>query len=290
MAKKAAKTGPGPMVIVALEQHFPEHARILNDDLAFQILPFSARASVWLKLRLMSVDSMVSWMERKIPGMWSGFLVRKRYIDDKVVEAVGGQLKAVVNLGAGFDTRAFRLQALSKTPVWEVDQPQNIRAKQGRLRKILEDIPALVTLVPIDFEHEELDGVLQSRGYRADTRTFFIWEAVTQYLTEAGIRATFDFLAKAPSGSQLAFTYIRRDFIDGEALYGAEYLYRTMVVRDQSFLFGMDPEEVNDLLGTYGWNVQEHLGYDELAERYVKPTGRQLLSTPLERMVFAERL
>lgn len=290
MAKKAAKTGPGPMVIVALEQHFPEHSRILEDDLAFQILPFSARASVWLKLKLMSVESMVRWMERKIPGMWSGFLVRKRYIDDKVLEAAGSQIRAVVNLGAGFDTRAFRLQALSKIPIWEVDQAPTIQAKLGRLRKVLRDIPPFLTLVPIDLDHQRLDGVLQASGYRAGTRTFFIWEAVTQYLTEAGIRATFDFLAKAPSGSQLAFTYIRRDFIDGEALYGAEYLYRTVVLKDRSFLFGLDPDEVADLLSTHGWSVQEHLGYDELGERYVKPTGRQLLSTPLERMVFAEKL
>jgi len=36
--------------------------------------------------------------------------------------------------------------------------------------------------------------------------------------------------------------------------------------------------------------VLEHLGYEELAERYVKPTGRKLVSTPLERMVYAEKL
>ena len=31
---------------------------------------------------------MVRWMEKKIPGMWSGFLTRKRYIDEEVVEAI----------------------------------------------------------------------------------------------------------------------------------------------------------------------------------------------------------
>ena len=41
---------------------------------------------------------------------------------------------------------------------------------------------------------------------------------------------------------------------------------------------------------TYGWHVVEHLGYEELAERYVKPTGRELASTPIERMVYAEKL
>jgi len=290
MAKKAAKTGPGPMVIVALEQHFPESERIIQDDLAFRILPLSARVSVWVKLRIMSVDSMVRWMEKRMPGMWGGFLVRKRYIDEKVVEGVGRGIEAVVNLGAGFDTRAYRLPCLADVPVWEVDHRENIDVKLVRLRKVLREVSSNVALVPIDFDREELGAVLRSHGYPASARTFFIWEAVTQYLTEAGIEATFGFLRNAAVGSQLAFTYVRKDFIDGKARYGAEYLYRKMVLRDKSFLFGMNPEDVAGFLGERGWRVLEHLGYDDLAERYVEPTGRQLLSTPLERMVFAEKL
>ena len=60
--------------------------------------------------------------------------------------------------------------------------------------------------------------------------------------------------------------------------------------RDGIWLFGMDPESVAGFLDGYGWRVVEHLGYDELAERYVKPTGRELASTPVERMVYAEKL
>jgi len=290
MAQKAAKTGTDPTVIVALEQHFPERERIIKDDLAYRILPFRVRAGVWLKLRLMSIDYMVDWMEKKIPGMWSGFLCRKRYIDDRVTEAVDAQVETVVNLGAGFDTRAYRLPALAKVLVWEVDQPKNIDAKRSRLRKVLGEVPAHVTLVPMDFDHHELGGVLASHGYAADTKTFFIWEGVTQYLTEAGIRSTFDYLAKVPAGSRLAFTYVRKDFVDGEVLYGREYVYDRMVLKHKRWLFGMDPEDVADFLGVCGWRVLEHLGYEQLAEWYVKPTGRKLLCTPLVRMVYAEKL
>jgi hypothetical protein len=34
----------------------------------------------------------------------------------------------------------------------------------------------------------------------------------------------------------------------------------------------------------------EHLGYEELAERYVRMTGRALASTPIERMVYAVKV
>ena len=277
------------MAMVAVEQHFPGDQRIIEDDLAYRILPFGTRAFVRLMRPAVARDWMVRATEKSLPGIWGAMMCRKRYIDEKLVESIG-QIGAVVNLGAGFDTRVYRLPALTEVPVWEVDQPENIEPKRDRLRKLFGEVPAHVELVPIDFDHEELDAVLASHGYSLDMRTFFIWEAVTQYLTETGIRATFDFLSKAAPGSRLAFTYVRKDFIDGNVMYGGEDLYKKYVVKDKVWLFGMNPESVTDFLDEYGWRGVEHLGYDELALRYVKPAGRELASTPIERMVYAEKL
>ena len=60
MAQKAAKTGVGPTAIVAIEQNFPEGVRIINDDLAYPILPLGVRAFVWL----MRFSSARDWMVR----------------------------------------------------------------------------------------------------------------------------------------------------------------------------------------------------------------------------------
>jgi methyltransferase (TIGR00027 family) len=205
MSRAAAKTGTGPATMVAIEQHFPEDRRIVDDAVAPRILPLGMRADAWL----MRVDPARDWMvrltEKSLPGIWAGMMCRKRYIDEKLIESAG-QIDSVVNLGAGFDTRAYRLPALADTPVWEVDQPENVEPKRARLRKLFGAVPPHVTLVPIDFDREELGAVLASHGYSAKARTFFVWEAVTQYLTEAGIEATFDFLATAARGSCLAFT------------------------------------------------------------------------------------
>jgi methyltransferase (TIGR00027 family) len=289
VTQAAAKTGAGPTVTVAVEQHFPENQRIIEDNLAYSILPFSMRTFVHLTRLAFVRDWMVRAAEKSAPGIWGGLMCRKRYIDEKLIESVA-QIDAVVDLGAGFDTRAYRLPALADMLVWEVDQPENIGPKQARLWKLFGEVPTHVKLVPIDSDREELDAVLASHGYPADRRMFFIWEAVTQYLTETGIRTTFDFLAKAARGSRLAFTYIRKDFLDGQVMYGQDELYKQYVVRDKVWLFGMDPEGVTNFLGSYGWRVVEHLGYEEMAERYVKPTGRELASTPIERMVYAEKL
>jgi O-methyltransferase involved in polyketide biosynthesis len=136
---------------------------------------------------------------------------------------------------------------------------------------------------------QELGSALASHGYSSDMKTFFVLEAVTQYLTMAGIQTTFDFLAKAQSGSRLVFTYVRKDFVEGRAFYDNEDLYRRMVLKDKVWLFGLNPVEVADFLSGYGWRVLEHVGYEDLADAYVKPTGRQLESLALERIVYAEK-
>ncbi|MGB3905725.1 MAG: SAM-dependent methyltransferase [Anaerolineae bacterium] len=286
----AAQTGISPTLLVAIEQQFPTDQRIIHDDLALQILPPGSRIFVRLT-RISGIRNlMVRATDKQANGLWSGIMCRKRYIDVKVAEAAAGLVETVVNLGAGYDTRVYRLPSLANVPAWEVDQPANIEAKRSNLQKTLGEIPAHVTLVPIDFNRQELGPVLAAHGYAANTKTFFIWEAVTQYLTEAGVRQTFDFLAQAPAGSRLAFTYVRKDFVEGKNLYEQETLYKRVVVKEKAWHFGFDPEEVADFLSEYGWRMVEHLGYDDLAERYVKPTGRELPFMAIERMVYAEKL
>ena len=288
MAQAAAKTGTGPTVMVAIEQWFPDHQRILVDDLALAILPFGARAFVHATRPSPIRNWMVRATERAFPGLWSGIMCRKRFIDDALL-AASSEIDAVVNLGAGFDTRAYRLQSLAAIPVWEVDQPANIRSKQYGIRRRFGVVPPHITLAPVDFDHEALGPALLSRGYAPAKRTFFIWEAVTQYLSQAGIRSTLQLLAAAAPGSRLAFTYVQKDFIDGRNLYDQPRLYQRYV-KQKIWLFGLDPGAVASFLDPYGWRVTAHVGCDDLAERFVKPTGRRLLASPLERIVCAEKL
>jgi methyltransferase (TIGR00027 family) len=177
------------------------------------------------------------------------------------------------------------MQAATKMG-WEVDQSENIELKQTKLRKLFEGIPAHVKFVTFDFDREKLDTVLVSHGYTADRWIFFIWEAVTQYLTETGIRNILDILAKATPGSHLTFTYLRKNFFNSRVMYGQEYLFKQFVVRNKIWLFWMDPEEVVNFLKPYGWRVVKHFGDEELAERYIKPTGWELTSTQSKRWSF----
>jgi methyltransferase (TIGR00027 family) len=284
-----AQTAFGPMVQVAIEQYEPPDRRLVDDDLALAILPAGQRATVrmmrWPLLRRLTI----SLGERTVPGSWTIITCRKRYIDDKLNEALGN-IDSVVVLGAGMDTRAYRLARRSDIPVFEVDLPVNIERKKAAVQHAIGAQPSSVHLVPLDFERDDLIGALTGLGYRTDARTFFIWEAVTQYLTEDAVRATLGALQSAVPGSRLVFTYVRRDFIDGVNLYDADILYKRFKQRQQVWRFGLDPDEVSTFIAEYGWRLVEQAGPDYYVRNYIEPTGRNLTASQLEWTAYAEKV
>jgi methyltransferase (TIGR00027 family) len=284
----AAQTAFGPMVLAAVEQYEPPGRRLVDDDLAAAFLPTptrlltgAARAPV---LRRMIVNA----IDRSGPGLWANLTCRKRYIGEKLDEALDS-IDAVIVLGAGLDTLAYRLARRSHIPVFEVDLPVNIARKATTVQRALPEVPRSVRLVGLDFERDDLLTTLAEYGYRTDYRTFFIWEGVTQYLTADAVRATLEGLRPVAAGSRLVFTYVRRDFIDGTNLYGAASLYRRFRRRRQVWRFGIQPEDVEEYLSRFGWRVFEQVGPEQLVQRYVKPAGRNLTASEIEWSAYAEK-
>ena len=276
------------MVLAAVEQHEPPGQRRVDDDLAARFLPTPLR---WLVAATRSSTVrrlLIGASEWSGPGLWTNMACRKHYIDDKLDEALPG-IDAVVVLGAGLDSRAYHLARHSRIPIFEVDQPVNIARKAAAVRRVLGGQPRSVRLVPLDFERDDLLTTLAELGYRTDYRVFFIWEGVTQYLTEDAVRATLEGLRPVASGSRLVFTYVRRDFIDGLNRYGTGTLYRMVRERRQLWQFGMQPEDVAGFVDDYGWRLLEQAGPDELVRRYVEPAGRNLPASQLEWSAYAEK-
>jgi methyltransferase (TIGR00027 family) len=284
----AAQTASGPMVLVAVEQYEQPDRRLVQDDLAYAFLPAALRGVV-ATTRLSALRRlMIGATERSGPGLWANLVCRKRFIDEKLDESLA-DIDAVVILGAGLDTRAYRLAHRTDVPVFEVDLPVNIERKKATVRRALGGQPPSIRLVPVDFERDDLAAELAKYGYRADSRTFFVWEGVTQYLTADAVRATFEYLRSAAAGSRLVFTYVRRDFIEGENLYGAKSAYRRFREKRQIWRFGLHPDAVSEFIADYGWRLIGNAGPDYLVEHYIKPAGRDLTASQIEWSAYAAK-
>lgn len=291
MAKRpdAAQTAFGPMVIVACEQHVPEAQRLIDDPLAIEFLPprlkFIVRMSRWAPVRQM----LMAVTEKRAPGMWAAVACRKRYADERVASSVSASIGAVIILGAGLDTRAYRLAAPAGIDTYELDLAANSEFKRERLQAFFGSVPKNVRLLPVDFDSDDLSAALTKCGFPVERPTMFVWEGVTQYLTEDGVRRTLAFLSGAAPGSQLVFSFVRQDFLNGTDFHGAEPLYRQFVEGYRVWHFGLAPEAVAPLLNEYGWVENEQVGAAEFVEKYVQPTGRDLKVAEIERIVWATK-
>ncbi|MQY40291.1 hypothetical protein SRB17_83240 [Streptomyces sp. RB17] len=142
-------------------------------------------------------------------------------IDEALRARVTGQL---VILGAGLDTRAWRLHELTQTDVWEVDHPASQQDKRARLadaaqavrgpdegHRAAAGLPTMarsVRFTPVDFAVGDVGAALDAAGHDPSAPTTWLWEGVVPYLTPDEVRATVAALdARTVSRSALIVNY-----------------------------------------------------------------------------------
>lgn len=142
-------------------------------------------------------------------------------IDEAVRAHLTGQL---VILGAGLDTRAWRLPDLARTDVWEVDHPASQQDKRARLAeaaavplgadesgRIAVELPVTARsarFTPVDFTVDDLGAALDAAGHDPSAPTTWLWEGVVPYLARGEVRATVAALAaRTAPGSALVVNY-----------------------------------------------------------------------------------
>ena len=124
------------------------------------------------------------------PGARSSGIARTRLIDDYISASLRGSVNQVVILGAGFDCRAYRIPGIEKIRVFEVDHPVTLSKKKEGVRHIFGALPKHVVYVDVDFNTQSLCQTMQDSGFNANERSFFIWEGVTNYLSEQAVDST----------------------------------------------------------------------------------------------------
>jgi len=232
----------------------------------------------------------MNMMEKSSPGVIGGILCRTRYIDDVLNNAIKEGVGAVVNLGAGMDTRAFRIPGIENIKYFELDFPELQKAKKAYIDKKIGELPSNVSLVPIDFNSQEPSEELKKAGYTLSSKTLFIWEGVTQYISKEAVANTIKYVARAPTGSRIVFTYVLESFINGSCVPdGLKSVYKSYLKKKKPLWFcGFEPAEMREYLLKYSLCLVEDVGNAEFLERYIKPKGRDLAVMDIERTVLAE--
>ena len=123
----------------------------------------------------------------------SSNLVRHRVIDDILrADLASDPDRRIVTIGAGFDTRPYRLDGGRWT---ELDAPELIAYKNERL-PASEAKNALVR-IPIDFDSQKLADVLAQHDLATDDPVVVVIEGVLLYLDVATIRELLETLRRS---------------------------------------------------------------------------------------------
>ncbi len=287
---KPSSTAYGAAFLRAAENLLPQDKRLFEDHYSGKIIPPIFKFFVILMRPPKIWNFLMNMREKSTPGVVGGILCRTCYIDDVLNNAIKEGFGAVVNLGAGMDSRAFRIPGIENIQFFELDFPEVLKAKRAYINKNIGALPSNLSLVPIDFNSQDLGEELKKAGYALSSKTLFIWEGVTQYISKEAVDNTIKYVAQAHTGSKVVFTYVLESFINGSCVpNGLNSLYKFFLKKKKPLWFcGFEPAEMREYLSKYSLSLIEDVGHEEYLERYIKPKGRDLTVMEIERTILAE--
>jgi methyltransferase (TIGR00027 family) len=257
----------------ALEARRPASGRVADDPLALCFLTPEFRLLAGLA-RIPAARRLIErFIDHRWPCVRGGVVARTRLIDEQVAAELPGVRQAMI-LGAGFDSRAYRLPLMRQVTVFEVDHPATQAAKQRVVQRRAGEPRGQVRFVPVVFGADDPAGKLAGAGFQPGAATLVLWEGVTNYLDPEAVDATFRFLAAAVGpGSPVLFTYVDRGIIDGTARFdGAQTTLRAVRRVGEPFTFGLDPTEVPGYLADRGFGLEWDTAVSDAAAR-LYPSG-----------------
>jgi methyltransferase (TIGR00027 family) len=250
--------------------------RLFEDPYAIPFLSGTLRALAQIA-QISGIGRLVrAFLDLGWPYTRSSGVVRTRLIDDLVCYSVHAGARQLVLLGAGFDSRAFRLDESRHIPTFEVDHPATQKAKRERLQRILERPPENVHFVEVDFEKDNLELKLKAAGFDEKVPAVVLWEGVVSYLSESAVNANLLVLGRllAPN-SRLILTYVHKGALDGSGTFRSSRRWASWVKRSgEPFIFGFDPATLANTLSPFGFQLETDLSTADAATYYCSTNGR----------------
>ena len=177
------------------------------DPVARELLPFWL---AWLADAPRKLGAAAPLLRRAMRASSLGLIdhavLRTQAIDAQLSFALASGIDQIVILGAGLDARAWRMPALDRATVFEVDHPATQEYKRARISGKVSH--AEVRFVSVDFEREPVADALEKAGFRSRSPAVWIWEGVAMYLERGAIADTIAQVTQLSApGSELTMTY-----------------------------------------------------------------------------------
>ena len=186
------------------------------------------------------------------------FAARTRFYDHAVRTALDAGASQVVILGAGYDSRAWRL-ARPGVCFFEVDHPSTQAAKRARA-------PAGGPIyVPADFETANPKTLLASAGISDDQTTLYVAEGLLMYLSARRVPSLLAALSHFTAGRGSLVTNFAHGFADHSAGVRGFVRRSLSAIQGEPFRFWLSPGSVRGFLAQTGWAMTTSLTGPQVA-------------------------
>jgi methyltransferase (TIGR00027 family) len=211
--------------------------------------------------------------DRLYPGYMAIVLLRNRWYEAVLADALAAGVEQVVLLGAGYDTTSLRL-SLDGRALFEVDAAPTQQAKREVIRR-RGLARGAVRYVPCDFERDTLPERLRESGFDPGARSLVAWWGVSFFLGEDAARNTVaDVASLTAPGSLFLFDYLDPEVVDGTTAFrGARRARAAVARRGEPYRFGLGRDQAGQLLGSSGFDVEDNLSITELARLLAPAPG-----------------
>ncbi len=220
-----------------------------SDPIAEQFLPKQWKKRIEKARKRLPASPYPFWSR----GMGVCHQFRTAVLDNAIESAL--PFSQLVILGAGFDSRAWRLPGLEHTTVFEMDHPatQALKKREAQNRKTN---AGQIRFTAMDFTTDHLPTRLDETGFKRNEKTFWLWEAVAMYLTPGEIAATLASIAGLSTPeSVIAFTYMgKRNGKVPQSIF--------LSLLGEPVRSGFDHSEISELVHETGWTLVEDTGIE----------------------------
>ncbi len=279
--RQASNTAIVTAVLRAAHQILDAHPKILDDPVAIGLVEGSSAAEI----RAQESD-LQQPLKRLVRSL---FVMRSRFAEDQLAEAVKAGVRQYVLLGAGLDTFAYRQPAWARPlQIIEVDHPTSQAFKREHLGHARVAIPDNVAFCPIDFERTTLQEGLGAVAFDPQVPTFFVWLGVTQYLTSEAIAETLQFVLTLPAASGIAFTFVLPDaHLEGDDLQAATFYTALAASYGEPWLTRFEPQPLRQWMLALGFSAVFHLAPEVATARYFAGRHDGLPTPRIEQLMYA---
>ena len=213
----------------------------------------------------------VLWVVERWPRrIWTrsvalaGLAARVLWFDSRLVRALDAGIKQVAVIGAGYDSRPWRLRR-DGIRFFELD---HAAPQRDKIRRAPQPGPVYVES---DLTTEDAAKSLQDCGFDALEPALFILEGVTMYLSEKVVRRQLELLARNSAiGSRLAVDFHPPSNV-GTSQHHRQLRLQQLarIGSGESFRLALDRPEAVGLVQASGWDIDEVMSLRDAAHTLV---------------------